>query len=90
MPPLKKHSLCAEDAPYVFIRFHCYKQKKERDFYSCVNSLSGSRLSAFGSDAPSIGNEMAEICSILKGIKNKSEGIIEVIVKGKKFQDALK
>ncbi len=46
---------------------------KEHSFYSVVNKLSGSRLSAFDSDAPTIDQSLGEIRKIFKDIKKKAK-----------------
>jgi hypothetical protein len=49
---------------------------KEHSFYSCVNSLSGSRLCAFDNDPPSIDQTMKYIRSVFSDIVEKSSNVI--------------
>lgn len=60
------------------IRFVDPKDGKEHYFYTCINDLSGSRLSGFDNKAPSIDDSLSWIRSVFKDIRAKSE-VLEVI-----------
>jgi hypothetical protein len=51
----KLHPLTDTKKPYGVIWF--IHEGKEQEFYSVVNEMSGSRLSAFNSDPPSIDDQ---------------------------------
>ena len=61
------------------IRFIHFRDGKEHTFYSCINDLSGSRLSAFDNDAPSINDSISWIKSVFKGIREKATKVLEVV-----------
>ena len=56
-----------------------HKDDKQHTYYSCVNDLTGDRLSAFDNDAPTINNSLREVRSVFNDIRKKSKGVIEVI-----------
>lgn len=56
--------------PWVFIKF-IHTDNKPHTFHSEVNSLTGSRLTAFDNDAPSINESVAWVKSVIKDIRNK-------------------
>ena len=60
------------------IRFIHFRDGKEHYFYSVINSLSGSRLSAFDDNAPTIDDSLKWVRSVFRDIKQKAE-VIEVI-----------
>ena len=60
------------------IRF-IHSDGKEHSFYSCVNDLSGSRLSAFNNDAPSIDDGLSWVRSVFRDIRKKAPKVIECI-----------
>jgi hypothetical protein len=45
---------------------------KEHSFYTCINSLTGSRLSAFDSEHPSIDDSVKWIRSVFRDIRKKA------------------
>ena len=49
-----------------------------RRFYSTINRLSGDRLSAFDSEAPSVGDSISWVKSVFRDIRAKAEVIAEV------------
>lgn len=59
------------------IRF-IHSDGKEHSFASVVNKLSGSRLSYFDSDPPSIDDSKLWILSVVRDIKKKAK-VLEVI-----------
>lgn len=75
--PTKIHPLARPGVKSGKIRF-IHSDGKEHYFYSVVNDLSGSRLSAFDGDAPSIDDSMSWIKSVFKDIREKAK-VIEVI-----------
>ena len=75
MKTLEPQQLTDKDKPWVVVEFVCYTNNKPRKFYSSINELSGSRLTAFDSSAPSIDDSMATIRSIVKDIFKKSNGV---------------
>lgn len=81
------HPLCDKSNPYVFVTFIHFRDNKEHVFYSCVNEMTGNRLTAFDNDPPEIDSEMDYIKSVLKGLKKKSNGIVSVEVHGKQFEE---
>lgn len=59
------------------IRF-IHKDGKEHYFYSVVNILTGSRVSAFDNNPPSIDDSIAWVKSVFKDIRKKAK-VVEVI-----------
>lgn len=72
------HPLAADKALSGKIRF-THSDGKEHSFYSVVNRLTGSRLSAFDSNAPTIDNSIHWVKSVFRDIRSKSKGVLEVI-----------
>ena len=50
-----------------------HKDGTERSFYSCINDLSGSRLSAFGTDAPGIDDSLPWVRSVFRDIRKNAK-----------------
>lgn len=73
------HSLARPGAKSGKIRFIHFRDGKEHCFCSCVNDLSGSRLSWFDSDAPSVDDPLTWVRSVFKDIRKKSTKVLEVI-----------
>jgi len=71
------HSLARPGTPAGEIRF-IHKDGKEHVFYSVVNDLSGSRLSAFDNDAPSVDDSIAWVKSVFRDIRKKAK-VVKVI-----------
>lgn len=69
-------NLIRKESPWGIIKFIHFRDNKEHTFYSCINDLSGDRLSAFGGDAPGINDEMKWVKSVFRGIKKKSSKVI--------------
>lgn len=65
-----ENPLIDKSKPYGAITF--IYEGKEHVFYTCVNSMSGDRLTAFDGDAPSINEEMSWIKGTFKGIRKKA------------------
>lgn len=65
-------SLFDKKEPWGIIKF-IHKDGKEHEFYTCVNILSRSRLSAFDGDPPDIGESMAYIKSVFRDIYLKAK-----------------
>ena len=72
------HSLAEPHEKSGKIRFIYFKDGKEHYFYSCVNSLTKNRMSAFDGNAPTINDPLSWVRSMFKKIRDKSE-IIECI-----------
>jgi hypothetical protein len=69
---------CADsEEKFGKIRF-IHKDGKEHCFYSAVNEMSGSRLSAFDSDAPTIDDSLGWVRSVFKDIRAKAQ-VLEAI-----------
>ena len=60
----------------IIIEFISEVDNKNHLYYSCVNLLSGDRLSAFDSNPPSINQDIEEIKKIIGNIKRKAIKII--------------
>ena len=60
------------------IRF-VHSDGKEHKFYTCINDLSGSRLTAFDDNAPSVNDSVAWIKSVFRDIRRKSSRVIDSI-----------
>lgn len=71
------HSLARPNTPAGKIWF-IHKDGQEHYFYSCVNDLTGNRLSAFDSEAPSIDDPIAWVKSVFKDIRKKAKVIKEI------------
>ena len=66
------------DTTKPWVRIHFLHEGKETSFYSAVNEMTGDRLTAFGSAAPTIGHTLKEVRTIIKNIKARSGGIISI------------
>jgi len=66
------HSLARPGVKSGAITF-IHKDGKEHRFYSCVNDLTGSRLSAFDNDPPGIDDPIAWVKSVFKNIRAKAK-----------------
>ena len=65
-------SLTDTKKPWGVIRF-IHKDGTEHEFYSAVNEMSGSRLTAFDHEPPTIDDEMKWIKSVFRDIRKKTE-----------------
>lgn len=74
MTKTKPHPLCAIDKPWGIIYF-IHKGKK-RKFYTMINQMTGSRMTAFDWEPPSIDNPIKWIKSVFQDIREKSEKVI--------------
>lgn len=68
--------LIRKEAPWCVIEFIHFKGEKKHVFYSCVNDMSGNRLSAFDNDSPSVNDELKWVKSVIRDIKNKAVKVI--------------
>lgn len=75
----KIHRLARPGEKSGKIRFIHFRDGKEHTFYSCVNDMSGSRLSAFDSDPPSIDDSLKWVRSVFRDIRAKATKVLEVI-----------
>lgn len=73
------HRLARPGAKSGKIRFIHFRDGKEHCFYSCVNDMSGSRLSAFDNDAPTIDDPLKWVQSVFDDIRKKSTNVLEII-----------
>jgi len=71
------HSLAAPREKSGKIKF-VHSDGSIRAFSTCVNSLSGSRLSYFDNDPPSIDDPMPWIKSVFRDIRKKAK-VLDVI-----------
>lgn len=76
MARLAENQLVDKTKPWGEITFIHFKDGSTRKFYSCVNDMSGSRLSAFDSDAPGIDDPMPWVKSVFKGIHQKATKVL--------------
>lgn len=76
--PTVIHSLAARNKKSGKITFIRKADGQTHYFYSVINSLTGTRLSGFDSDAPYLDSELAWVQSVFKNIKAK-EQVIECI-----------
>lgn len=74
---IKIHPLARENELSGKIKF-IHSDGKEHIFYSCVNDMTGDRLSAFDGAAPTINQTIGEIKSIFNKIKSKTK-VLECI-----------
>ncbi len=65
------HSLARPSTPAGKIVF-IHTDGKEHTFYSCINDLTGSRLSAFDGSPPTIDGSIAWVRSVFRDIRKKS------------------
>ena len=61
------------------IRFIHFRDGEEHTFYSCVNDLTGSRMSAFDNDPPSIDDSLSWVRSVFRDIRKKATKVIECV-----------
>lgn len=73
--PSELNSLADDSAPWGIIDFIHTDGTKHR-FYSVVNSLTGSRLSAFDNNAPAVSGDMEADKMVFKNIRKKAKGVI--------------
>ena len=73
------HSLALANRKSGKIKFIHFRDGKEHSFYSVVNSLTNSRLSAFDNDPPTIDQSLGEIQKIFNNIRAKATSVLEVI-----------
>jgi len=72
------HPLADENKPFVKIKF-IHSDKKEHFFYSCVNTLSGDRLTAWDNSPPTINDSMADVKRTIQKIRSNAVSITESI-----------
>lgn len=68
--------LAREGVPSGKIVFIHFRDGTQHSFQSCVNDMSGSRLSWFDSNQPDIGESIAYIKSVFRDIRKKATKII--------------
>ncbi len=73
------HPLARPGVKSGMIRFIHFRDGAEHVFRTCVNDLTGSRMSWFDSDPPDIDESEAYIKSVFRDIKSKSTKVIECI-----------
>lgn len=68
-----KNPLTDESKPWGIIRFINLADNKENYFYTCVNKLTGDRLSAFNKDSPSINESLVYVTEIFNSIRRNAK-----------------
>lgn len=68
-------NLIDKNKPWGIIRF-IHKDGKEHEFYSCINKMTGDRLSAFDTLPPFVNESLYWAKSVFRDIKNKSKQVI--------------
>jgi hypothetical protein len=71
------HRLARPNTPAGKIRF-IHKDGKEHYFYSVINDMSGSRLSAFDNDPPGVDDPVAWVKTVFRDIRARAQ-VLEVI-----------
>lgn len=69
LPPLNPSIAGTE--PWGRIRF--VHEDREHEFYSIVNSLTGDRLTAFDTGAPSVGDSVDHVKRVFRNIWGRAE-----------------
>lgn len=72
----KIHPLARAEEKSAFIRF-VHIDKKEHTYSTCVNDLTGDRMSWFDNDAPDVNQPLSEIKRMFKNINKKAVKVIE-------------
>ncbi len=72
------HRLARPGVPSGKIKFIHFEDGKEHTFYSCVNDMTGSRLSAFDNDPPRINDSLKWVRSVFRDIRKKATAVISV------------
>ena len=65
------NNLVDKSKPWGTITFLHHKTGEKREFYSCINRLTGNRLSAFNNEPPSIDDNLRWVKSVFKDINSK-------------------
>ena len=73
------HRLAQNNRPSGRIRFIHFRDGKEHSFTSCVNEMSGNRLSYFDDSAPTIDDPVAWVRSVFRDIRKKATSVIEIV-----------
>ncbi len=71
------HSLASPNTKSGKIRFIHRADNTEHVFYTCVNRMSGDRLSGFDNSPPTVNDSMKYIKSVFRDIRKKAD-VIEV------------
>lgn len=77
--PTVIHRLARPNAKSGKIRFIHFRDGKEHTFASVVNDMTGSRLSYFDGDAPSVDDPLTWVRSVFRDIRKKATKVLEVI-----------
>lgn len=72
------HPLARPGDKSGLIKFIHFRDGKEHCFRTCVNDLTGSRMSWFDSDAPDIGESLSYIQSVFTDIRKKAKVIEDI------------
>jgi hypothetical protein len=72
----KIHPLARAEEKSAFIRF-VHIDKKEHTYSTCVNDLTGDRMSWFDNHAPDVNQPLREIKRMFKNINKKAVKVIE-------------
>lgn len=73
------HKLARPGVKSGKVTFVHFQDGTTHTFYTCVNDLSGSRMSWFDNDPPDVDESMEYIRSVFRGIFKKATKIIEVV-----------
>lgn len=74
---MKPLPLTDTSKPWGVIRFIHFRDGKEHEFYSVINEMTGSRMTAFDCDPPGIDDPMPWIKSVFRDIHKKSTKVLE-------------
>lgn len=61
------------------IRFIHFRDGKAHTFYTCVNDLTGSRMSWFDNNAPDVGESLSYIKTVFRDIRKKATEVLECV-----------
>lgn len=73
--PLAALPLTDLSQPWCVARFTHFQDGKTHQFYSAINTMTGNRLSAFDNDAPSIGDPVEWVRTVLRDIQAKASNV---------------
>lgn len=73
------HPLARPNVPSGKIRFIHFRDGTEHTFYTCVNDLTGSRMSWFDNNPPDVDESLAYIRSVFRDIRKKATKVLEVV-----------
>lgn len=74
---IKVHRLARPGQKSGYIKFIHFRDGTTHTFYTCVNDLTGSRMSWFDSDPPDVDESLAYIKSVFDDIRKKATKVLE-------------